>query len=139
LSSCTAKTSLVVEERKTGDEVVKTIKSGRNQVLGVVTEQFHGGKHGKTSMLELGKRALLSLRSVKVWLAAVEVTEETVVVNGADEEEHLGPAKGRDGIDCSNTMWDIGEGKAWGDLTRPTEHLWDDVAEDAKLCNTAVL
>jgi hypothetical protein len=90
-------------------------------------------------VLELRKRALLGLSRVKVWLATVEVTEETVVVNGTDEEEHLGPTEGRDGIDGSNTVWDISEGKAWGDLTWPTEHLWDDVSDNAKLGNTAVL
>ena len=90
-------------------------------------------------MLELGKGALLSLGSVKVWLATVKVTEETVVVNGTDEEEHLGPAEGRDSIDGGNTVWHIGEGKAWGDLTRETEHFRDDVSENAKLADAAVL
>ena len=104
-----------------------------------MTEKLHGGKHGKTSVLELRKRALLSLSSVEVWLATVEVTKETVVVNRADEEEHLGPAEGRDGIDGGNTVWNIGEGKAGGDLTRPTEHLWHDVSENAKLAHAAVL
>jgi hypothetical protein len=131
--------SLVIKEWKSGDKVVKTIESWGDQVLGVVTQQLHGGKHGKTSVLELGKRALLGFSSVKVWLATVEVTKETVVVNGTDEEEHLCPAEGRDGIDGSNTVWDIGEGKAWGDLTRPAEHLRDDVSENAKLGNTTVL
>ena len=131
--------SLVVEEWKSSDEVVKTVESWGNQVLRVVTQQFHGGKHGKTSVLELGKSALLSLSRVKVWLAAVEVTKETVVVNRSNEEEHLGPAEGRDGIDGGNTVWDIGEGKAGGDLTRPTEHLWYDVSDHAKLSDTAVL
>ena len=139
MSTVPAKPSLVVKEWKAGDEVVKTIESWGNQVLGVVTQQFQGGKHGKTSVLELGKRALLGLSSIKVWLATVEVTEETVVVNGTDEEEHLRPAEGRDGIDGGNTVWHIGEGKAWGDLTRETEHFRDDVSENAKLADAAVL
>ena len=139
MSTVPAKPSLVVKEWKAGDEVVKTIESWGNQVLGVVTQQFHGGKHGKTSVLELGKRALLGLSSIKGWLATVEVTEETVVVNGTDEEEHLRPAEGRDSIDGGNTVWHIGEGEAWGDLTRETEHFRDDVTENAKLANAAVL
>jgi hypothetical protein len=85
------------------------------------------------------KRALLSLSRVKVWLAAVEVAEETIVVNGTDEEEHLGPAEGRYGINSGNTVWDIGEGKAGSDLTRPTEHLGYNVSQNAKLAYTAVL
>jgi hypothetical protein len=138
VQSCMRKPSLVVEEWKSSDEVVETIESWGNQVLGIVTQQFQGGKHGKTPVLKLGKSALLSLSGIKVWLAAVEVAEETIVVNGTDEE-HLGPAEGRDGINGGNTVWNIGEGEAGGDLTRPTEHLRYDVSENTKLAHAAVL
>jgi hypothetical protein len=107
--------------------------------LGVVTEQFHGGEHSKTSVLELGKGTLLGLRSIKGRLAGVEVSEETVIVDGTNEEEHLGPSESRDGINGGNTVWDIGECKARGNFTRETEDLRDDVSDDAKLGDTAVL
>jgi nanoRNase/pAp phosphatase (c-di-AMP/oligoRNAs hydrolase) len=44
---------LIVKERKSGDEVIQTIKSGLNQVLGVMAEKFKGGKHGNAAVLEL--------------------------------------------------------------------------------------
>jgi hypothetical protein len=43
----------LIQERKTGDEIIETIESGLNQVLRVVAEQFHGGKHGKTAVPKL--------------------------------------------------------------------------------------
>ena len=43
-------TCLVVKERETGDQVVKSIKSRRDQVLRVMTEELQGGKHGKTTI-----------------------------------------------------------------------------------------
>ena len=107
--------------------------------MGVVAEQFQGGKHSKTSVLELGKSTLLGLLGIKVWLARVEVSEETIVVDGTDEKEHLGPSKSRDGVNGGNTVWDIGECKARGDFTRETEDLRDDVSENAKLADAAVL
>ena len=139
MSTVPAKHSLVVKEWKAGDEVIKAVESRGHQVLGVVTEQFHGGEHGKTSVLELLKGTLLGLSRSKVRLAGVEVAEETVVVDGTDKEEHLGPSEGRDGIDGGNTVWDIGECNSRGDVTRESEDLRDDVSNDAKLSDTAVL
>ena len=104
-----------------------------------MTEQFQDSKHSKTSVLEFRESTLLGLGRFKVWLAGVEVSEETVVVDGTDEEEHLGPSESRDGINGGNTVWDIGECKSRGNFTRETEVLRDDVSEDGKLGDTAVL
>ena len=131
--------NLVVEERKSRDEIIKAIESRRDQVLGVVTEQLQGRKHGKTSMLKFWKRALLRLIGGEVGLAGGEVTKESIVVNGSDEEEHLGPAKSRNGIDGSHTVWDISERKSRGDFAWPAEDLRHDVSKDAELANTSVL
>ena len=130
---------LVVKEWKTGDKVVKAIESRGHQVLGVVAEELKGGKHGKAAVLELVQLALLKLSGIKGWLASVEVSKEAVVVDGTDEEEHLGPAKSGDGVDGGNTVRDISESKAGGDLSGEGEDLRDDVSDDAKLGNTSVL
>jgi hypothetical protein len=90
-------------------------------------------------VLELGKSTLFCLRRFKGWLAGVEVAEESVVVDGTDQEEHLGPSESRDGIDSGNTVWDIGECNARGNFTRESEDLRYDVSNDAKLSDTAVL
>jgi len=52
---------LSVQERKTRDEVIKTIKTGLNQVLAVMAEQLKGGKHGKAAMRQLTVGALRQL------------------------------------------------------------------------------
>jgi len=41
---------LLVKERKTSDEVIKSIKTWLNQVLTVMAKQLQGGKHGKAAM-----------------------------------------------------------------------------------------
>jgi hypothetical protein len=41
---------LLIEERKASDQVVQTVETGLDQVLGVVTEKFQNGKHGQTSV-----------------------------------------------------------------------------------------
>lgn len=43
---------LIVKEGKARDEVVVAIEARYNSVLPVVTEQFHGGEHSETSVLE---------------------------------------------------------------------------------------
>ena len=68
------KRNLVVNERKTGDHLVKSIESRGDQVLRVVTKELKGSKHGKTSVLELLKFALLFFIT-KVGLSEIEVSE----------------------------------------------------------------
>jgi hypothetical protein len=128
-----------VEERKSGDHVIKTIESRGDKVLGVVTEQLQEGKHGETSVLELVELTLLELIGIKVRLAGIEVSKEAVVVNGTDQEEHLGPAESRDSVDGGDTVRDIGELEARGDLSRETVNLLDNVSDDGELANTSVL
>ena len=104
-----------------------------------MTEELHGCEHGKTSVLEFLKGTLLGLFRGKDWLSRLEISEESVVVNGSDEEDHLCPSESRDGIDGGNSVWNIGESESWGDVSWESEGLWDDVSEDAKLGNTSVL
>ena len=66
--------SLFVKERKAGDHLVQAIESRGDQVLRVVTKELKGGKHGKTSVLELLKFALLFFIT-KVGLSEIEVSE----------------------------------------------------------------
>ena len=115
------------------------IESWGNKVLGVVTEQFHGSKHGNTSVLEFAEDSLFGDLWFQVWLSKFEISEESVVVDGSNEEDHLGPSESRDGINGGNSVWNIGESESWGDVSWESEGLWDDVSEDAKLGNTSVL
>ena len=104
-----------------------------------MTKKLKNGKHGKMSMLELIKLMLLKLCRGKVWLALQEVSKEAIIVHSSNGEEHLGPAKRRNGINGSDTIRDVCEGKARGNLTGPVEDLPDDVADNSKLGNTSVL
>jgi len=63
----------------------------------------------------------------------------TYVVNGSDEEKHLGPAEGGDNRKGSNTVRDIGTWDARGNVEWEAEDLGDDVSEHTELGNTSVL
>jgi len=130
---------LVVEEGKSGDEGVKSVKTRLDKVLGVVTEQLKDGKHGKTSVLKLlGFEILLS--SSDVLLSKFEVSKDAVVVNGSNEEDNLGPAERRNGLQGGNTVGDIGGGELSGDeVVVGTSDLGDDVSNDSELGNASML
>jgi hypothetical protein len=128
----------LVEERKASNEVVKAIKSRGHQVLGVVTEELKNGEHSNASMLKLGEGALLELIRVEGRLSRIKA-EESVVVDGSDQKEHLGPAEGWNGINGSNTVGDSTEGKARGNVSREGENLRDNVSDNSEHGNTTVL
>jgi hypothetical protein len=71
------------------------------KVLTVVTEKLKHGNHGKTSVLQFLELTLLEFFLVEVELSGIEVTKESPVVNGSDEEEDLSPAEGWDGVEPS--------------------------------------
>jgi hypothetical protein len=60
---------LVVKEWKASDEGIVAIKTWRHQVLGVMTEQLHGSKHGQTSVLEFLSLTLRQDFVVQVWFS----------------------------------------------------------------------
>jgi len=83
--------------------------------------------------------AALKLLGLEGRLASVEVAEVAVVVDGTNQEEHLRPAEGRDSGDGGDAVGNVGEGEAWGDLSREAEDLGDDEADDSELGDAAVL
>jgi hypothetical protein len=103
-----------------------------------VTEELHGGEHGNTSVLELSELTLLELSGIKRGLARVEVSEVSPVVDGADQEDDLGPSKSRDGIKGGNTIGDIGTWDSRGDVEGESEEFGDDVSDNSELGNTSV-
>ena len=133
--------SHTVEEGEAVDEVVHGGLGvhAANQLLGVVAEQLKGGNHGQAAVGQLLGLGLLELLSGLALALGVTEDEEAPVVDGADEEDHLEPAKGGDGLDGGNAVGDRGERHARGDVTGELEHLGHDVAKDGKLGNTAVL
>ncbi len=128
---------LVVKEGKSGDEVVKSVESRLDKVLGVVTEQLKDGEHGKTSVLKLLESTLLVL-TLEVGLSNVEVSEPSTDIDSSDGEDDLGPAESGDGIDGSNTVGDIGARNSRSDVESPAEDLRGDVSDDGELGNTSV-
>lgn len=118
--------------------MIHAIKSGLNQVLGVMAEKFKGGKHGNAAVLELRELASLKFFLVEFRLASIEVSKETIVIDSTNEEENLGPSKSWDSVDCSNT---VGNGRAWnsrGNVKGETVDFLYDVSNHSKLCNTAM-
>lgn len=104
-----------------------------------MAEQFQHGKHSNTSVLEFAEGSLLGNFSSHVKLSQFEVTKETIVVNGTDEEKHLRPSEGRDGIEGSNSVRDIAASKSRGDIKRESEELRNNISENGELGNTSVL
>ena len=69
---------------------------------------------------------------VKLELASIEVSEETIVVGGTNGEEDLHPAKSGDGADGGNTVGDLRAWKAWGDVEGESEDFRDNVSENSQ-------
>ena len=133
----------LVEEGETSDEVVSSIHATGNHLC-VVAEKLEDSDHGKTSILNL-LQLLLSelLRSLALAGGdgdfALTQLKSSPIVDGANKEDDLEPAKGRDGLDGGDTIGDRGEGEARGDVTRKTDYLRHNISDNSKLRNTAVL
>ena len=117
-----------------------------HQHLGVVTEQLEHGKHGKTAVVELLVGGLKGLLVGLEGLDALGGGEGgrgalggELVVNEADQEDHLEPAQGGDGLHGGEAVGDGVEGDARGDLAGEAEDLGEDVTQDGHLAHTAVL
>jgi hypothetical protein len=57
---------LLIEERKAGDQIIQTVETGLDQVLGVVTEKLQNGKHGQTSIPSEDKNDCTCVSDVQV-------------------------------------------------------------------------
>ena len=118
-------------ERKTSDQVVKSIKARLHQVLRVVAKELENRKHGKTSVLKFLKLPLLHLLS-KVGHSPVKSTKVTVVVNGSNHEEHFCPSQGRNGVDGCYSRGNIGAGNSWGDVEGEVIRVGGNVSDNGK-------
>lgn len=130
---------LVVDERKTGDEVVIPIKSWNGKVLRIVTDELEEGKHGKTSVLKFGR---LTLGKDIGW--QVQNTgggsEPSVSLDASNEGNNLDPSKEGHGINGGNTVGEVVCAQLTGDqIVTETVGLGGDVSEDGELGDTAVL
>ena len=85
--------------------------------------------------LQLLKLAGLGDLRVQVELASIEVSKEAIVVGGTNGKEHLGPSEGRNGINCGNTVGNIGAGKTRGNVEGESEDFRDNVSDDGELGN----
>jgi hypothetical protein len=104
-----------------------------------VVQELQDGDHCKTSVLELLGLALFEHFRGKVRNTDI-VPPETIVVNKTDDGEQLGQANRREGEDGINTVRNIREhGSVEVDGSRPAEELGDNVSEDSKHRDTAVL
>jgi len=130
---------LVVDEGKSGDEVVKAVESGLSEVLAIVTEELEDGKHGKTSVLELSGLTLGKDVIGEVKLSGGGAVE-TVVLNTSNGSDDLNPSEEGDGVDGSDTVGDtVGAEATGGEVVSESVSLRGDVSEDGKHAHTAVL
>jgi len=90
-------------------------------------------------VLEFRKLASFKFLSIKCRLSSIEVSKESPVVNRSNEEDHLGPAKSRDGINGSNTVGDRRAWDSWGNVEWEAVNFLDNVTNYGKLGNTSVL
>jgi hypothetical protein len=140
---------VAVQEGEASDEVAVggvVLVHAANEHLRVVAEELEGGEHGKAAVVELlvglGESLLGGLEGSETSLVGQSTSLASGVkgvVDVADEEDHLHPAEGRDGLDGGNAVGDGGERNARGDDAGESEELGNDVAEDSELANTAVL
>ena len=150
--------NLVVKEGEASDEVLREVGlAASDEVLGVVTEELEGGKHGKAAILEfLGLVFDFSLGVLRERLAK-RVGAESEISRGiralvqslvfpanklpvSDGGDDLEPALGRNGADGSDTVGDGVEGGAvevdgaWQSVV-----LLDEVPKNSQLSDAAVL
>ena len=107
-----------------------------------MTEKLKNGKHGNASVLKLvelklGKVLISKLKSRG--LSLLEVSKNSPVVNGSNEEDDLGPSKGRDGINGGNSVGNILACKSRGNVEVETGNFLNNVSYNGKLGNTSVL
>ena len=131
----------VVEEGEASDQISKTpvqLSSTVDNVT-VVTEQFHKGKHGKTSMLKFRKLTALKFFVIKRGVG-IGVEEEYIVVNGTDQEEDLGPSQGGNGVDGLDSVGDgVGGDGSRDEVVVGTAEFGPHVSNHTKHGNTSVL
>ena len=124
---------------RTYNEVVITVETSLNQVLAVVTEQFHRRQHGKAPVLELIELAGLQGRGIDVSpFSGFEVTQEAIVICGANGDHDLCPAKSWNSVNGCDTVRDVCELESGSDFTRESVDLLCDIANDTQHSNAAV-
>ena len=128
---------LIVQEREAGDEIVKSIKSWRDKVLAVVTEEFQDCQHGQAAVLQLVQLEIINF-TTHGFLARIKVTEEAIVVDGTDGEEHLHPSKGWDGFNGGDTVGDRGAWDTGSNVKGEAEDFRNNVSDDGELRDTSV-
>ena len=107
--------------------------------MAVVTEQFNESKHGKTSVLKFRELAAFEFFVVKRGVG-FRVEEESVVVNGTDQEEDLGPTQCRDGFDGLDAVGDgISADLSGDEVVVGTGEFRENISEHTKLGNASVL
>ena len=104
-----------------------------------MTKELEEGKHGNASVLEFVQLELVEVGLTDGLHATFEVSEESPVVDGTDQEEDLDPTKGGDGLECGNTIGNILAGKTGGDVEIETVCLGGNVSKNGKHTDASVL
>ena len=104
-----------------------------------MTEQLNNGQHSQTSVLEFTELTLLEFFGGQLRVEFGE-EESTPVVDGSNQEDHLGPSQSRDSLDGGDTVGDgVGVEFTGDKVVVGTGEFGEDVSEDGKLGDTSVL
>jgi len=128
---------LVVDERKSGDEVVKTVVVS-GQSLAVVTGQFEEGQHSKTSVLEFLCLTLEVFFGFQVKVTNIEATEVSGGLNDTNGPDNLQPSQKRNHADGGVSGRDRVEWDSGGDVTGKVVGLGGDVSQNGQHANASV-
>lgn len=128
---CLSGQDIVVEEGEARDqfgEAIVQLSSAEGDVA-VVTEQLQKGQHCQAAVLEFRKLTLFQFLGVEVGVGIGE-KEVSVVVNGTNQEKHLGPSQGRNGIDGLDSVGDgVGADFSGDEVVVSTGEFGDHVTE----------
>lgn len=133
---------------------MKSEETFSSRLSDIVSEEFHDGKHAKTTILQLLGSQLIQL-GLEVDVEVLEegntismVSRSLIVIlledrllKESNEAPDLQPAEERNGSNSSNTIRDIRELEALRrrEVAGEPSHLLDEVSNDGSLGDTAML
>lgn len=128
---------IIVEEREASDQVREAIIQLSVAVdhVAVVTEQLEETQHGQASVREFRNLAAFHFGRVQ-FRVGFGVEQVSVVVDGTNQEEHLGPTQGRDGFNGLDSVGDVIRRKLSGNqVVVGTAEFGPDVANLSRFVN----
>jgi hypothetical protein len=110
-----------------------------DDMLGIVSQQLENRDLRQAPVRKLLCLGVLQLLWGLPLSFRVTKSEEAVVVHSADKEENLEPAKRWDRLNRRDAIWDGSEGNSGRNISWKLEDFGNNISDDSKLRDTAVL